>query len=170
MDRPVRKPTRLKRYDYSAPGAYFITICTRDRRCLLSRIVSPDPSSVGAAISRPQATVCLSPVGETVRCAIENIPGIYPAVSVDTYVIMPNHIHMILRIRAENPGRLIAAPTISTVVGQMKRWCSRQSKIPLWQRSFYDHIVRGEAEYAEIAEYIENNPARWRADRFYAPA
>ena len=159
MDRPVRKPTRLKNYDYSASGVYFITVCTRDRRCLLSHIESPDPPSVGAAISRPQAAVCLSPVGEIVKCAIENIPNIYPAVSLDKYVIMPNHIHMILLIRAEDPGRLIAAP-ISTVVGQMKRWCSRQSKIPLWQRSFYDHIVRNEAEYTEIAEYIGGNPMK----------
>ena len=149
----------------------------------MSRIVKRQTGSVGAAISRPRtdqdavgAAISRQPVsceltraGEIVRQAIENIPSIYPAVCVDKYIVMPNHIHMILCIRTEDDGRQVAAPTISTVVGQMKRWSSLQAGLSLWQRSFYDHIVRNDAEYRQIAEYIDGNPARWSEDRFYIP-
>ena len=97
-DRPQRKRIRLTDYDYSAPGAYFITICTREKRCILSRI------SAGAA-------VVLSTEGQFVDRAIKNISVIYPGIAVDDYVIMPNHVHILLRIMEQKSGRLIAAPT-----------------------------------------------------------
>ena len=181
-DRPQRKRIRLTDYDYSAPGAYFITICTREKRCILSRI------SAGAA-------VVLSTEGQFVDRAIKNISVIYPGIAVDDYVIMPNHVHILLRIMEQESGRLIAAPTartvvgqgtiaaptagavvgqgtiaaptVSTVVGQMKRWVSRQAGTALWQKSFYEHIVRNESDYHEIRTYIDNNPARWTEDRLY---
>ena len=87
--------------------------------------------------------------------------------AVEKYVVMPNHIHMILWIHAGDSGRMISAPTISTVVGQMKRWAAKQSGVPLWQRSYYDHIIRGEEDHRAAAEYIDANPARWREDEFY---
>ena len=165
MDQRSRKPTRLKNYDYSAPGAYFITICTREKRCVLSEIEFPPGWDVGAAISRPLPV--LTEYGKFVEQAVGNIPTRYPSVNVAQYVIMPNHVHMILQIRAGEGGRMISAPTVSTVVGQMKRWISKKCGVPLWQRSFYDHVVRSETEYDEIARYIDDNPAKWTEDRFY---
>ena len=129
MDLPVRKRIRLPNYDYSSPGAYFITICTRERRCILSEI------AVGAATSRPPESH-LTALGEIVDSAIKSIPAIYPAVFIDNYVIMPNHVHLILRINTDNDGRQIAAPTVSTVIGQLKRWASIQAKTALWQNHF----------------------------------
>ena len=170
MDRPTRKPMRLKGHDYSTPGAYFITICTRDKRCILSSIENPPGEAVGAATSRPPnkaASVLLTAIGEIVDLAIRNMQAAYPTVSVEKYVIMPNHVHLLLRIGAGDDGRMISAPTINTVVGQMKRWASRQAGHALWQKSFYDHIVRNEDDYRRTAEYIDANPARWAEDRFY---
>ena len=161
MDLPKRKQIRLRSYDYSAPGAYFVTICTRDRRCMLSRI------TVGAAISRPP-DVKLSGYGEIVDRAIRNIPSVYSHVSVDHFVIMPNHVHLILRIHGGEDGRMISAPTVSTVVGQMKRWASKQAKTQLWQKSYHEHVIRGEEDYRQIWEYIDTNPAKWAEDRYYS--
>ena len=111
---PKRKPIRIEDYDYSAPGAYFITVCANDRKPILW--------NVGAAICRPN----LSKIGSVVETAILQIPVHYPAVSVDKYCVMPDHIHMILSINTDEDGRQIAAPTVSTVVGHMKRWVSMQ--------------------------------------------
>ena len=162
MDLPNRKRIRLPNYDYSSPGAYFITICTQDRNCILSSI------AVGAAISRP-TEVRLTRYGEIVDLAIRNISSIYPSISVDHYVIMPNHVHLILQIHSVEGGRMISAPTVSTVVGQMKRWASRQAGAALWQKSYHEHVIRNENDYREIWEYIDTNPAKWAEDRYYAP-
>ena len=163
MDLPKRKRIRLPDYDYSSPGAYFVTICTQDRRCILSSI------TVGAAISRPPE-VRLTRYGEIVDLAIRNIPSVYPNVSVDHSVIMPNHVHLILRICDEESGRQIAAPAVSSVIGQMKRWASIQAKTTLWQKSFHEHVIRGEKDYRGIWEYIETNPAKWAEDRYFPDA
>ena len=74
---------------------------------------------------------------------------------------MPDHIHLLLRIEPEADGRMISAPTLSTVVGSMKRWVSRQVGAPIWQKSFYDHGIRNQKDYDEIWEYIENNPRKY---------
>ena len=157
---PKRKQIRLPNYDYSSPGAYFVTICTHDRRCILSDV------AVGAAISRPP-DVHLSSYGEIVALAIHNTPQIYSNVSVDHSVIMPNHIHLILRIHNDESGRMISAPTVSTVVGQMKRWASKRAGIALWQKSYHEHVIRNEEDYRQIWEYIDTNPAKWAEDRYY---
>ncbi len=119
---------------------------------------------VGADIIRPRETECfdykLSKYGETVKTAIENISIHYPSVIVDKYSIMPNHIHMILFIE-ESDGRMISAPTISVVVGQMKRWVSKKVGFSIWQKSFYEHIIRNERSYREIWEYIDKNPLKY---------
>lgn len=180
MDQPKRKPNRLPEYDYSSPGAYFVTICTQDRRCILSSI------TVGEAISLPHSdeafSLTLTDYGALVRQAIQNIPNHYPSVTVDNYVIMPNHVHLILRFEPAddgriissptaaggNSGRLIASPTLSTVVGQMKRWVSKEAGRSLWQRSYHEHVIRGEADYREIWEYIDRNPAKWAEDRYWS--
>ena len=161
MDWPKRKQIRLPEYDYSTPGAYCVTICTQDRRCILSEI------AVGAAISRPPE-MRLTRYGEIVDLAIHNISSVYPSVSVGHYVIMPNHIHLILLLHCVEGGRMISAPTVSTVVGQMKRWASRQAGTALWQKSYHEHVIRNENDYREIWEYVDTNPARWAYDRYFA--
>jgi len=138
-ERPKRKSIRISTLDYSAPGAYFVTICTKDRENLFWL-------PVGADIIRPQ-TLPLSPHGKLVRQAILQIPFHYDHVSVDKYCIMPDHIHLILRIEAAPGGRMVSAPTISVILGSMKRWVSKQAGRPIWQKSFFEHSIRTQQDY-----------------------
>ena len=159
MELPKRKPNRLPYFDYSTPGAYFITICTQDRKCIFW-------DTVGASIARPHL-YSLSKCGMIANQAIHNIPVHYPAISLDHYVIMPNHIHLLLQINTDTDGRPMVAPTISTVVQQLKGVVTKQIGQPIWQKLFHDHVIRGEKDYLKIWEYIEHNPARWKEDCFY---
>ena len=161
MELPKRKPTRLKEFDYSQNGYYFITICTKDRKRILSKIV-------GEGSPLPKLTLH----GEIIQKYILSIPQKYPNVNFDKYVIMPNHIHIILCIK--NGGRGDPSPTVSNVVGWLKYNVTREINeicgvigTPIFQRSFHDHIIRGEKDYIEICKYIENNPAKWLEDKFY---
>ena len=158
MELPKRKPNRAKGFDYSSAGAYFVTICTKDKRCILGTVVGED-------IILPKYRVCLSSYGKIVDAAISSISLHYENVAVDKYIIMPNHIHLILMF--EKNGRLIASPTLSQVIGQMKRYASKEAGISLWQRSFHDHIIRSEGEYQKIWEYIEFNACKWKEDCYY---
>ncbi len=150
---PKRKQLRIKDFDYSGTGAYFITICTSERRNYFW-------NSVGADIIRQQK-IELSTVGKIVEQAISQIPDKYYNVTVDKYCIMPDHIHLILRIESDDSGRILSAPTVSTVVGSMKRWVSKQTGFSVWQKSFYDHKIRNREDYLEIWEYIEHNPCKY---------
>lgn len=151
-DFPQRKRIRLKNYDYSQNGYYFVTICTKDKQPILW-------NNVGADIIRPS----LSEIGLLVDTAINEIPKRYPGVKIDQYVIMPNHIHLILILSMNDGcGRIISAPTLMTVIGQMKRWVSKQSKINVWQKSYYEHVIRNDNDYALTLEYICNNPLKLR--------
>lgn len=149
----------MKHYDYSTPGAYFITICTKDRANLFWE-------NVGASIARPQDVV-LTAFGKTTEEAIQNVSLCYPSVMVDNYVIMPNHIHLLLRIITKIDGRPMAAPTISTVVQQMKGYITKRIGYPIWQKLFHDHVIRSEADYQKIWNYIDSNPMKWGEDCFY---
>ena len=152
-DLPKRKEIRIKDYDYSSTGAYFITICTANREEIFW-------NGVGADIIRPQ-NVPLSTVGKIVEQGILQMAQHYENVAVDKYCVMPDHIHFILRIESDIGGRIISAPTVSTVVGSMKRWVSRQIGRPIWQKSFYDHGIRNQQDYDEIWQYIEHNPLKY---------
>ena len=177
---PVRKNIRLKNYDYSSIGYYFITICVKDRK----EILWSEPE--GACIAHPS----LSIIGEVVEKAIRNIPNIYKSINIDKYVIMPNHIHFIMIIGEgcgpdhptiggsdhltigvqDHPtigGRAMRAPTISTIVNQMKGYVSKQLGYSIWQKLFYDHVIRSESEYQDIWQYIDNNPVKWDEDCYY---
>ena len=163
---PVRKEIRLKDYNYSSAGYYFITICTKDRQEMLGKIV------VGAHSVRPCTYPCarpheveLSEIGAVIDVAIRNINEIYQTVTVNKYVIMPNHIHMILVV-ADTDGRTMCAPTISRVVKQCKEYVTKQIGFSIWQRSYHDHIIRNEADYKRIWQYIDENPARWDDDEY----
>lgn len=158
-DLPTRKPNRLKNFDYSSNGFYFITICTKNKVCMLW-------NKVGATIGRPQDVV-LSEYGEIADKAIKDIHEHYTDIRIDKYVIMPNHIHLLVRINQREVGRPMVAPTISTVIQQMKGIVTKQIGFSIWQKSYHDHIIRNEKEYIKIWEYIENNPLKWKEDCFY---
>ena len=159
MDLPKRKTNRLTEYDYSIPNAYFITICTHDRKNLFW-------TDVGAIIDRPE-NVPLTKLGIITRQSIKEIPEHYPMMSVDHFVIMPNHVHLLLQINADADGRSMIAPTISTVVRLMKGTVSKQARVPVWQKGFYDHVIRSEQDYSDIWSYIEGNPYKWAEDKLY---
>lgn len=159
MEYPKRKLNRIPEFDYGGCGAYFITVCTKDRRNLFH--------NVGAVIDRPLGESSYTEYGKIVDAVIRKIPERYPAVTIDKYVVMPNHVHILLRINADNIGRPMVAPTVSTIVQQMKGRASKDAGIPLWQKGFHDHVVRGNEDYLEIWQYIDNNPAKCCDDEHY---
>ena len=156
---PKRKKNRLMNYDYSSCGAYFITVCTVDRKNYFWK-------NVGAIIDRPQ-NVELSLYGEIVDEIIQNIPSAYPMLSLEHYVIMPNHIHILLRICTDEYGRPLVAPTMSRIVQQLKGIVSKKIGASIWQKSFHDHIIRNREDYEEHLRYIYENPSRWHYDELY---
>ena len=118
--------------------------------------------SVGEDTILPQ----LSEYGQAVKKLLLSIPDYYECARIDEYVIMPNHIHFILTLN--NDGRIISSPTISTIVGQFKRASSKSVGFSLWQRSFYDHVIRNRQDYEEIRKYIWNNPQKWEIDELFS--
>lgn len=159
MDQIKRKPNRLKNYDYSQNGIYFITICTNNRKPVLSQIF------VGAGIARPHA-LQLTNIGLVAEKGIKGIEKHHENMFIDHYVIMPNHVHLLLRI--ERPGgRAMLAPTVSRIVQQLKGYVSKQSGKKVWQKSFYDHVIRDEQDYFTKWQYIDENPLKWCEDELY---
>ncbi len=162
---PKRKQNRLKDYDYSSCGVYFITVCTKDRKCLFWSKDAFD--FVGEDIILPQNNVELSPYGKIAYEAIKAIPKHYPHIELLQHVIMPNHIHLLLSIPYKG-GRMISSPTsILTAIGQMKRYVSKKIGTAVWQRSFHDHVIRDQNDYQKIAKYMYENPIKWKLDCFY---
>ena len=156
---PERKKIRLAGYDYSSAGAYFVTICVKSSGVSLW-------NHVGADIIRPDyetvetAGLPLSAQGKIIEEAILNIPKHYRNIKVDKYCIMPDHVHLIVFIETSEDGRIISAPTLSTVIGQMKRWVSLQIGQPVWQKGFFDRIIDSDNAYLEVWQYIDNNPRK----------
>ena len=162
---PKRKPTRLQAFDYNTTGAYFITICTDKRRQILSRIVGVD------VLGDPQNVELLSH-GMVADKYIKQMNEFYENLTVDQYVIMPNHIHLILFVHEDGSPRT-STPTkqtsfVSHFVSTFKRFCNKEYGENIWQRGFYDHVIRGRKDYEEIAKYIYENPVRWCYDELYA--
>ncbi len=155
---PKRKPTRLKGYDYSSPGMYFLTLCVKGRKSLLSNIVGND------ALIVPQNN--LSKIGVICDKYINNITIKYKNVTIDKYVIMPNHIHMIIflhgTMRASSPTK-----NIETIIRSFKTMVTKEIGHSIWQRLYHDHIIRNENNYKKIWEYIDTNVIRWENDCFY---
>ena len=159
---PKRKHPRLDHYDYSTPGAYFITICTHNRQCLLSRIVGR-----GLAPAEIQYTT----YGQIAQEQLLLLEQRYPMLKIDQYVIMPNHIHAILLL--EESTEVKNRPTIMDIVCAYKSLTTRQCKKmqpieKLFQTSFYEHVIRVREDYNEITEYIVNNPKKWELDKLYS--
>ena len=99
--------------------------------------------------------------------AIRDIPIHYAAIRIDHYVVMPNHVHLLLQIITDNDRQIMPAPTISVIVQQLKGIVTKQIGHSIWQKLFHDHVVRGEKDYLEIWNYIDGNPSRWEEDCFF---
>ncbi len=158
-----RKSTRLLDYDYSSPGAYFLTVCTQKRKCILSRIVGT------GVLDGP--SVELSPYGRVADKYIRQMSGFYENVTVDSYVIMPNHIHILLHIKEKGPSGTpvptVQNSTVSRFVSTFKRYCNREYGKNIWQYRSYDHIIRDNDDYKKHLEYIYENPFGWQNDELY---
>lgn len=153
-----RKKNRIENYDYSSQGLYFITICTAQR-------VNYFWDNTDTLFNSPE-DVELSEYGVIVKCAIDNISNVYSLISVEKYVIMPDHIHLLLYICDDETGRPMAAPTISRVVNQFKGFVTKHIGKSLWQKLFYDHVIRNKQDYDEHMKYMYENPMRWYYKKF----
>ncbi len=161
---PIRKNNRLNNFDYSNPGAYFLTICTLNRHNYFWN-GEPDMTkiswlSVGHNCVRPQ-NLPLSEIGQLVYEELEAWNTIYEPVSIRSFVIMPNHIHLIVAILPEIHGRPQVVPTVDRMVKQFKGVVTKNIGFSIWQNSFYDHIIRNPDDYHECTKYILNNPLRY---------
>ena len=154
MDLPKRKNIRLNDYNYSSNGAYFITICTKNKENLLWK-------NVGANCVRPLDQLPLSKIGIVIENEIYKLNTVYENIKVDKYQIMPNHIHLIIFIYEDSNGLTQFAPTISRIIKQFKGSITKQIGFSIWQKSFYDRIIRNEKEYQSVWNYIHNNPLKY---------
>ena len=171
-NRHHRRSIRLREYDYAQAGAYFVTICTQHRECLFGDVI--------------EGRMVLTGSGEMVESVWHRLPEHYPGVVVDTFVVMPNHIHGIVilvgagpRACPQDPGQPQGvAPTLSLpdVVHRFKslttaryRHGVRQAGWPpfagrLWQRNYYEHVIRDEDDLDRVRRYIAENSLRWEED------
>ncbi len=159
---PKRKPTRLKDYNYSSQGYYFVTVCTYKHKKLFCNIVGQ---------GLPPAEIQLSSFGRIANEEILALENRYKNIEIIKYVIMPNHIHAIIFIGNETAGAS-PCPTLSDIICTFKSLVTRKCRLikpnqNIWQTSFHDHIIRGEKDYLKIWNYIDSNPEKWTADCFY---
>ena len=145
---PTRKKIRLKGYDYSKENMYFITICVKDRLELLGNIDEEN-------------NIELTKEGNIVTQEIDKLGEIYKNIIIDEYIVMPNHLHILLLIKYRKEA------SISKIIKHLKTNISREIKYSIWQKSFYEHIVRNEKEYLAIKEYIKNNVINWSKDKYF---
>lgn len=178
---------RMPDFSYSENQMYFITICTKDKAHTLGKVVGYDASDV--------PRVELSSIGRIAEKYIRLMDNKYNNVFVDKYVVMPNHLHLLIAVshlldgEYESDERVTffgtsqaSSPTSRTtlsisqyrqheiipkIVSLFKRYCNHEIGYNIWQRSYYDHVIRSEQDYREIWEYIENNPAKWTEDIYF---
>ncbi len=160
MDFPQRKSLRLKAHDYTQ-GWYFVTVCTAKRFPYLGESRRSNPCVGADAHIGPQ--IRLSNYGLIAEQYIKTIPGI------DAYVIMPNHVHLTLALTNSDGPMWASAPTqsLSVRIRSFKILTSKAAGFQLWQRSYYEHAIRNEADYLRVRQYIADNPARWFEDEYY---
>ena len=178
-----RSSIRLRNYDYTSNGAYFVTICTQGKECLFGRIDGE--------------AMVVNDAGRMVETVWYSLPERFPGIELDDFVVMPNHVHFIMFLvgaalappfcsalappveiasmekqgAASNRGAASSAPTLGTIVRAFKsisaievnRLLRRQGQ-PLWQRNYYERVVRNDGELHGFREYIQHNPARWAED------
>ena len=170
-----RRSVRLRDYDYSQAGLYFVTICTFQQLCLFGDIRAGE--------------VILSELGKLVQDLWLRIPVLRAKSELDAFVLMPNHLHGIIQVgenaveeRRANRSRgtgasktTLPAGSLGATIGQFKSAVTKQSRAltcpptsPIWQRNYYEHVIRNEGTLNDIRRYILQNPARWAEDDFYA--
>ena len=168
LDLPNRQRNRLNNYNYNQNGAYFITICVKDRKKILSII------NVGTGVLDCPKIELLKH-GKTADKYINQLNNFYNNISIDKYVIMPDHIHLLISIQNEllNGQSRTPVPTnkglkndnrnsvVAKFVSSLKRFCNKEYGENIWQTRYYDHIIRNQADYNEIWEYIDKNPVKW---------
>jgi REP element-mobilizing transposase RayT len=150
---PTRKSPRLQGYDYSASGSYFVTICTAHRLWLFGEIVGE--------------RMHFSSLGQLAETCILAIPKHHPTTDVYCYVVMPNHVHLLIGLHGNC--------NLSVVVGSYKASVTRQARLggiiddgePIWQQRYHDHIVRSEDDFGRITSYITLNPITWSQDSLF---
>ena len=169
MDKkPIRKNIRLQGYDYSQAGYYFVTVCIADRKPILSRIV---PNRVGTnAPICPQYKIDLLPMGIELEKSINFINNNYKQVKIEKYVIMPDHIHLIVNLegKSEFDTDRQGCLSLRDVIKYLKSYTTREyrrrtgdKKSVLWQQRYNDHIIRNDEDYNEKWQYIDNNPLKY---------
>jgi putative transposase len=171
-----RNSLRYTGYDYTQPGAYFVTFCTHGGRCIFGHVDD-------------QGQMIHNSLGQIAHASWADFAENHPEIEIDIFIVMPNHIHVLLWILASaNPadkpppnkvrafGDAIAG-SLSTLIGAYKGGVTQKAKTQklvagptLWHRNFHDHIVRGEEELQRIREYIRTNPQRWKEDKLHPDA
>jgi REP element-mobilizing transposase RayT len=161
-----RRNLRLPTYDYTTPGSYFITVCVQQRACVLSDIVDGE--------------VNLSVVGRMVEMHLSLVVDRYPDVELDTFVLMPNHLHAVFNIgwtTGENPERIslsrvmnwFKSATTNEYIRRVKAENWPRFPGTFWQINYHEHIVRDQADLDRIRQYIAGNPGKWELDTEYSP-
>ena len=164
-ERKYRKTTRLKSADYDRNQVVFLTICTKERRCILSRIVGT------GVLDGPK--IELTEYGKIAEKYINQLNNFYNDLSVESYVIMPNHIHILLWVKGnENGPSRTPVPTVQNTIpakflSTFKRFCNKECGKNIWQYRSNDHIIRNREDYEEHLRYIYENPTRWCYDELY---
>ncbi len=155
---PKRKQIRLKYYDYSHNGYYFVTICTKEKKNVFGKIIS--------------GKLVLNNFGKIAFNEMQSVNAHYRNVEIDKFVIMPNHLHCIIIIG--ETGAASGAPTVNggkptlgDIVRGYKSAVSRKCKFSIWQRGYYEHIIRNDNDYIEVYKYIDENPMKWEYDKYY---
>ena len=159
---PNRKLNRYSNFDYSTPGYYFITICVQNFECVFGEIID--------------GKMVLNECGTVVETCWNRIPNHFPHISLDDYIIMPNHVHGILVIddatvgNIQTPCQTRWGKTLSSAIrgfkiGVTKSIHKNHDPLFAWQKSYYDHIVRNDQSLRNIRQYIRNNPNNWQRDR-----
>jgi REP element-mobilizing transposase RayT len=151
--RPRRRSLRAPAYDYTAPGAYFTTIVAQDRACFFG--------TINDDAFHP------TPAGDLVSRVWHELPGRFPSLELDHFVVMPNHVHGLLWLTETSAMQRMS---LGAIAGAFKSLVTREVNAmlgrtgPLWQRNYYERVMRSEAELDAIRKYIDENPLRWALD------
>ena len=181
-----RRSIRLKEYDYTQPGAYFVTLVTKDRECFFGEVINGE--------------MHLNGYGKIVDQSLHNLPRHYPLLTLEAFIVMPNHVHTIILISDDDirGGSSLAVDSmqkekfsndiimpeatrtrpygkrrhgLSEIVRALKSFSARRinnlrgtREIAVWQRNFYDHIIRNQGEFSACFDYIVDNPMKWAED------
>ena len=172
---PKRKRTRLKNFNYNWVSSYFITICTNDKKCILGTVTKRYIENDNEISREQKISVCadvkLSSIGKTVEKYIESSKKAYEnVIGIENYVIMPNHIHLVIYVCPNNEKESSSNALIPRYVSALKHLVNKECGGNIFQRSYYDHIIRNDKDFDNISNYIDSNPICWEKDCFYVKA